>query len=228
MSKVPTVLLERVDYSWRETAIFRALDLRLSGVTAILGPSGCGKTTLMKLVAGICRPARGSVSIDPAAPRLGVLFQEPTLLPWKSVRQNIDLVAPGMERQRDAWLGRLEIADYGDAAPSRLSGGMRQRAALARALTVDPELLLVDEPLTGLDHAQSLELARLLRETISDLGATVVMNTHDVDLALSIGERILLLGPPPAGVVAEWLTSAGETLDTRIEIVETLASLRPR
>lgn len=180
-------------------------------VLVVLGPSGCGKTSLLRLIAGLAKPDRGTVRIDGAAPVPGrgtaMVFQSYRLLPWKTVRENVAFALAGLDaRERTArveeTLALVGLSRFAEAWPRELSGGMQQRAALARALAARPRLLLMDEPFAALD-AQTRELMQtgLLRLTGAAGGPTVVFVTHSVDEALTLGDRVVLMSPRPGRVV---------------------------
>jgi ABC-type nitrate/sulfonate/bicarbonate transport system ATPase subunit len=183
---------------------------------AILGPSGCGKSTLLRMIAGLDRPTSGTVRLgsEPVTdvdPRCAVVFQEPRLLPWRTVTGNVEL---GQRGQKDGLsprgiLERVGLAGFDDAYPHQLSGGMAQRAALARALIGRPEVLLLDEPFAALDALTRIQMQDLLVETFRMPRPTVVMVTHDVDEALRLADRIVILGHRPAAVTATFHVPAG-------------------
>lgn len=189
--------------------VLRGVELRVAGgeFVALLGPSGCGKSTLLRLLAGLERPTAGTVrlgerEVTDVDPRCAVVFQEPRLLPWRTVAGNVAL---GTRRSRNtfpptAMLERVGLAGFDRAFPHQLSGGMAQRAALARALVGRPEVLLLDEPFASLDALTRLRMQDLLAETRRDLAPTTVMVTHDVDEALRLADRVVLLGDRPATV----------------------------
>lgn len=198
-----------------ERLVMEGVDLtaRRGEVLVVLGPSGCGKTSLLRLIAGLLAPDRGSVLIEGASPVPGeataMVFQSYRLLPWKTVRGNLAFALPHLpptERTArvEAALTLVGLTRFADAWPRELSGGMQQRAALARALAARPRLLLMDEPFAALD-AQTRELMQtgLLRLTGAAGGPTVVFVTHSVDEALLLADRILLLSPRPGRVVEE-------------------------
>ncbi|QMU69075.1 ABC transporter ATP-binding protein [Streptacidiphilus sp. P02-A3a] len=178
---------------------------------ALVGPSGSGKSTLIRLLAGLDRPLFGSVHVDGNAvtgpdPSRALVFQDPTLLPWRTVRGNV-AIGPQARRARGTAKARIDealalvgLTDFADAWPAQLSGGMAQRAALARALVNDPSVLLLDEPLGKLDaltrRVLQGELMRLWRER----GFTAVLITHDVSEALALADRLVVLSPRPARI----------------------------
>ncbi len=199
----------------RRLDVLRGIDLHVPGgeVLAIVGPSGCGKTTLLRVLAGLEEPDRGDVLID-GAPVHGigrqraVIFQEPRLLPWLTVTENVafGLEMRGIDRatateQARHWVRLVGLAGFEAAYPRQLSGGMAQRVGIARALTVQPEILLLDEPLGALDAMTKLtmqeELARIWREQ----GVTMILVTHDLEEAIFLANRVLVLskdsGTPP-------------------------------
>ncbi len=172
----------------------------------LFGPSGCGKSTLLNIIAGIDRNFVGQVRFDSdPAPRIGYVLQAPRLLPWRTVRQNLELVLPrGVDRAMiDGLLSEVGLADVGEFYPSRLSGGMARRAALARAFAIEPDLLLLDEPFVSLDAAAAERLRSLLLRLIASQPATVLFVTHDAAEAVALADRILLLSSAPGRVLAE-------------------------
>ncbi len=174
-------------------------------IVALLGPSGCGKSTLLRMVSGLDRPDAGSVEIAgaPVAPvdqRCAVAFQEPRLLPWRSIARNVELGLPRgtakeAGRARVAELLRLVQLDHAaNLRPRQISGGMAQRASLARALARTPGVLLLDEPFGALDALTRLTMQDLLLDIHAVEPATIILVTHDVDEALQLADRIVLLG----------------------------------
>jgi NitT/TauT family transport system ATP-binding protein len=175
----------------------------------LLGASGCGKSTLLNLVAGLDRPTAGS--IDTGARRTGLMFQESALFPWLTARGNVELPlkirkVPRAERRRkaDELLDLVNLGAFGDKLPHELSGGMRQRVALARSLAQEADVLLMDEPFGALDamtrDVLHDELERIWRET----GVTVVFVTHNVREAVRLGDRVILLSSRPGRIVEEY------------------------
>ena len=172
----------------------------------LFGPSGCGKSTLLNIIAGIDPSFSGNIRFDgDCEPRIGYVFQAPRLLPWRTVRENLELV---LRRDADpavveALLGEVGLAEAAGFYPSRLSGGMARRAALARAFAIDPDLLLLDEPFVSLDAAAAVRLRALLLRLVTTRPATVLFVTHDAAEAVTLADRILLLTPSPGRVLAE-------------------------
>ena len=175
--------------------------LRASEVGVIIGPSGCGKSTMLRILAGLDHDFQGRVS-RPADARLGMVFQEPRLLPWRSVEENVRLAAPLIDEATLAALFTiLELNAHRSHFPGELSLGLARRVALARAFAVDPDFLILDEPLASLDDA----LAARLREQIASLvGSRDVMTllvTHNLDDAVRLGDRLFFLSARPAKIV---------------------------
>jgi ABC-type nitrate/sulfonate/bicarbonate transport system ATPase subunit len=191
------------------------LEVAAGEFVALLGPSGCGKSTLLRLIAGLETPTSGSILADGTAilrpdPSRILVFQDPTLFPWATVQANVatGLEARGVlkahrERVTDA-LALTELTAFAKAYPHQLSGGMAQRAALARALVNDPALLLLDEPLGKLDSLTRLALQEELVKLWRRRGFTALLVTHDVEEALLLAERIVVFSDRPARIKAEF------------------------
>jgi ABC-type nitrate/sulfonate/bicarbonate transport system ATPase subunit len=193
---------------------------------AVLGPSGCGKSSLLRLVAGLDTPTAGQIriggrTVTDCDPRCAIVFQEPRLLPWRTVAQNVALGARGVPDAETpaAMLERVGLAGSERAWPYQLSGGMAQRVALARAFVRKPAVLLLDEPFASLDAFTRLQMGDLLQETCRDRSRTVLLVTHDVDEALRLADRIVLLGGSPAAIRAEYATAGHDTSRLRVEIL---------
>ena len=189
------------------------LDIQGGEALAIVGPSGCGKTTLLRILAGLDRPDAGEVLID-GHPVLGVgteravIFQEPRLLPWLTVLGNVafGLAVRGLpqaeaESRARHYIRLVGLAEFESAYPRQLSGGMAQRVGIARALTVQPEILLLDEPLGALDAMTKLTMQEELARIWRDEKVTMVLVTHDLEEAIFLADRVLVLprekGPGP-------------------------------
>jgi sulfonate transport system ATP-binding protein len=180
-------------------------------IVSLVGPSGCGKSTLLRLIAGLDTDYRGDVSVLGHAPRLhardvGFVFQEPRLLPWLTVAQNVgfELGAKGARDPRvHDLLAEVGLADYADAFPKALSGGMAQRAAIARALFSRPDLLLLDEPFSAVDPFTRMKLQDLLLSVAARHGATLLVVTHDIGEAVYLSDRVLALSAGPGRISGE-------------------------
>jgi len=205
-----SVSLRGVGRSFGDRTVLRDVDLEIAPgeIVALLGPSGCGKSTLLRQISGLDAPTVGSVAIDGSVvtgidQRSAVAFQEPRLLPWRSVSRNVEV---GLQRgtARDAGRARvaelLKLVQLTDAAglrPREISGGMAQRASLARALARGPGVLLLDEPFGALDALTRLTMQDLLLDIHAAEPATILFVTHDVEEALYLADRVVLLGVEP-------------------------------
>jgi NitT/TauT family transport system ATP-binding protein/sulfonate transport system ATP-binding protein len=188
------------------------LDVRPGEFVSLIGPSGCGKSTLLRLLAGLESPTSGDLLVDgevvfePHYSR-GFVFQDPTLFPWKTIRANVavGLDARGLLKERradvDEYLRLVGLEEFGDMYPHQVSGGMAQRAALARALVNHPRVLLLDEPFGALDAitriSMQVEMARIWEER----KLTVLLVTHDVDEAVYLSDRVLVMSQRPGRIV---------------------------
>ncbi|MEW5355137.1 ABC transporter ATP-binding protein [Streptomyces sp. 16-176A] len=211
------VRLEAVEVRYGPSLALTAteLDFAEGSFTALLGPTGCGKSTLLNAVAGFVRPTSGRVLMDGApvtgpGPDRGLLFQHYALLPWFTARGNVEFALkrfglPRARRRARALeaLDEVGLADAAEKHPAQLSGGMRQRVALARALAAEPRVLLMDEPFGALDAITRARMQRLLTRLWQRTRTTVVFVTHDVDEALTLSERVIVMAANPGRVVAE-------------------------
>jgi sulfonate transport system ATP-binding protein len=172
-------------------------------VAALVGPSGCGKTTLLRVIMGLDRDFEGVVSL-PANCRLGVVFQEPRLLPWWTVEQNIRLAAPQASPEAtSALFAALELTEHRQHYPGELSLGLARRVALARAFAIEPDLLVLDEPFVSLDAPLADRLRAELIELVSRKPVTTLLVTHSMDEAIELADRVLLLSASPARILAD-------------------------
>ena len=175
-------------------------------IVALVGPSGCGKTTLLRMIGGLDRDYQGTIRWrDGVIPRVGTVFQEPRLLPWRTVRQNIALASPADEGAARDLLGALGLAGYEAAYPPSLSLGMARRAAIARAFAIRPEIVLLDEPFVSLDPAMAEQGRQVLANAWRRHRCSGILVTHDLAEAASLADRVLLLSAGPARVEREWV-----------------------
>jgi NitT/TauT family transport system ATP-binding protein len=194
-------------------------DLRIAihpGETlCLIGPSGAGKTTTLRILAGLDHDFEGQVQPDPRSFRTGIVFQEPRLLPWRSVENNVRLVLPRRDRGRplDGLFADVGLATWRTHYPGELSGGMQRRVALARALVVEPHLLVLDEPFISLDDLAAAELRRIVFSIVAARRLSVLMVTHNVSEALSLAHRLLIVSERPATLLAE--VSLPEPVESR-------------
>ena len=186
-----------------------SLEVARGEFVCVLGASGCGKSTLLSLIAGLDKVTGGSIDIADGRP--AVMFQEPALLPWLTVRRNVELpmrLHNVDEDQRNQTVNRLlamvGLIDFADHRPHQLSGGMRQRCALARALAQDLELLLMDEPFAALDALTRDLLHDDLNRIWQETGKTILFVTHNVREAVRLGDRVVLMTPRPGRVAQMW------------------------
>jgi NitT/TauT family transport system ATP-binding protein len=199
------------------------LNVRRGEFVSLLGPSGCGKSTALRLIAGLGAPTSGAVSVSHLAEEvrghhsIGFVFQEPTLMPWASVRENVRLPlklahAPAAESDArvDAALAQVGLADFAKAYPRELSGGMKMRVSLARALVTDPDILLMDEPFAALDEITRFRLNNDLLKLWRDLHKTVIFVTHSVFESVYLSQRVIVMTSRPGRIDAEFRITAPE------------------
>lgn len=226
-------------FGGREVIRGLSLEAGRGEFVALVGPSGCGKTTALTIAAGLDRAFEGSVTYGDGAaepPALGYVFQNPRLLPWRTVRQNVALVLSKPMRNSgvvEEWLAAMDLSAVADQYPTRLSVGMARRVALARAFAVGPELLLMDEPFVSLDERTAQRLRALLAATLERQPpaerTTVLFVTHNLREAIQLADRILVLAPGPTRVVAEVPVTLPRALrdDAMVEAFRTELLARP-
>ncbi|MGB7037911.1 MAG: ABC transporter ATP-binding protein [Xanthobacteraceae bacterium] len=190
-----------------------SLDVELGEIIAVIGGSGCGKSTLLRAISGLDAPSEGTVLLDGeriTSPheKIGIIFQEPRLLPWLKVAGNVGFGLGGRPRaERSARvataLRRVGLSDKAAVWPRELSGGQAQRVAIARALVPQPEVLLLDEPFSALDAFTRADLQRHLLDLWADLKPTLILVTHDVDEAIVLADRVMVMCPRPGRVFDE-------------------------
>ena len=201
-------------------------DIESGELVALVGPSGCGKSTLLHIAAGLEKPSSGTVlgdgkTIRGPHPERTLMFQENALYPWLTLAQNVALALEFQQIdkkkalvQAAEWLAKVNLKGFENYYPHQVSGGMRQRAALARAFISHPKALLLDEPFGALDALTRMTLQDALRQLIREAGPTVLLVTHDVDEALFLADRILVFSSRPATVLKEFnLTQHEKTHD---------------
>lgn len=230
--------LRNIGLSYGERAILRGVDLCVAPgeLVSVLGPSGSGKSTLLRIAAGLLPPSDGTVEIDgkPLSgprPDVALAFQDPCLLPWLSVERNVafgltfarqPVLSRETRRARiDAALAEVGLSHAHPLHPRQLSGGMAQRVALARCLARQPRALLLDEPFGALDEVTRADMQRLLVTVVRDTGAATVLVTHDIDEALLVSDRIVLLGNHGA-TLAQWRVELPSPREAQVQALGTL------
>jgi NitT/TauT family transport system ATP-binding protein len=198
------------------------LDVRAGEFVSLLGPSGCGKSTALRIIAGLSAPSAGTVDWPAGAGQIGFVFQEPTLMPWADVEANVRLplkLAETDEAQSRAAalqaLAHVSLADAARAYPRELSGGMKMRASIARALVTDPHVLLMDEPFAALDEITRFKLNNDLLALWQAVQRTVIFVTHSVFESVYLSQRIVVMTPRPGRVFADIAIPAPYPRDER-------------
>jgi len=190
-----------------------SLQIEAGEIVVMIGGSGCGKSTLLRLVSGLDAPTTGSVAIDGIRitephPAIGLVFQEPRLFQWLSVADNIgfgltDLTAMARAKRVEAALKKIGLGGFGHRLPRELSGGQAQRVALARALVMEPSVLLLDEPFSALDAFTRADLQDHLLALWSETRPTLLLVTHDIEEALVLADRVIVMRPNPGRIAAD-------------------------
>ncbi|HEV3467831.1 MAG TPA: ABC transporter ATP-binding protein [Pyrinomonadaceae bacterium] len=220
--------LENVSCSFGPVSVFEGLSLEIAPgeFVAVVGPSGCGKTTLLGLCSGFLKPSAGRVV---CAGRVRTVYQQDGLFPWLTVAQNIALGLRHVreERERDAraaeMLALIRLEGFAGHYPHQLSGGMRQRVELARALAGDTDILLLDEPFSSLDYLARLRLRGELARMLSEMPRTVVLVTHDIEEAAQLADRVVVLSERPAVIKRQLRVGLPRPRElTHPEVVETV------
>lgn len=190
------------------------LDVREGEFISIVGPSGCGKSTLLRIIAGLDWATSGKVEkhgkeIKGISKEIGMIFQEPRLFPWLSIRDNVSFCFSSRERRKDKerihklvdyYLQLVDLADFADAYPNQLSGGMKQRASIARTLIENPEILLLDEPFSALDAFTRMSMQKELLKIWETEKKTMILVTHDIDEAIFLSDRVIVLSERPSTI----------------------------
>jgi NitT/TauT family transport system ATP-binding protein len=223
--------IDEASVSFGPVEVFSHLSLEIcrGEFVAVVGPSGCGKTTLLNLFSGFLKPSLGSVI---CSGRVRMVYQHDSLFPWQTASQNIamglrDLSSEAeRERQLIEMLRLINLEEFAGHYPHQLSGGMRQRVELARALAGDTDILLLDEPFSSLDYLTRLRLRRELARMLEELPRTVVLVTHDIEEAAQLADRIVVLSDRPARICRELRVAIPRPRElTHPQVVETVHSI---
>ena len=204
------LVVENVSISFGVVTVFEQLSISIAKgeFVAVVGPSGCGKTTLLNLLSQFLRPSSGRVI---SAGRIRMVYQHDSLLPWQTVRENILLGLRDLKdeaergRQLSDMISLIKLEGFADHYPHQLSGGMRQRVELARALIGNTDILLLDEPFSSLDYLARIRMRNELARMLIQLPRTVVLVTHDIEEAAQLADRVIVLSDRPARVRSEFL-----------------------
>src|SRR5258705_6038341 len=223
--------IEDGSISFGSVEVFRNLSLEIARgeFVAVVGPSGCGKTTLLNLFSGFLKPSSGIVV---CSGRVRTVYQHDSLFPWQTAAQNIAMglrdLSSGAERDRQLkeMLRLINLEEFAGHYPHQLSGGMRQRVELARALAGDTDILLLDEPFSSLDYLTRLRMRRELARMLEELPRTVVLVTHDIEEAAQLADRILVLSDRPARICRELRVAIPRPRElTHPKVVETVHAI---
>src|SRR5436190_7599911 len=222
--------IENGSISFGSVEVFSHLSLEIARgeFVAVVGPSGCGKTTLLNLFSGFLKPSSGNVT---CSGRVRTVYQQDSLFPWQTAAQNIAMGLRGLseverERQLEEMLRLINLQEFAGHYPHQLSGGMRQRVELARALAGSTDILLLDEPFSSLDYLTRLRLRRELARMLEELPRTVVLVTHDIEEAAQLADRILVLSERPARICRELHVKLSRPRElTHPQVVETVHAI---
>ncbi|HEX6025230.1 MAG TPA: ABC transporter ATP-binding protein [Solirubrobacter sp.] len=217
-----------------------SFDVTEGSFVAICGPSGCGKSTLLRLIHGLRPPDSGEIRVrgEPVlAPSLdrGMVFQNHGLMPWRTVQRNVEIGLEALHLSRDQrreraerWLEKVGLSDFASYYPAQLSGGMQQRVGLARALAIEPEMLLMDEPFGALDAQTRVVLQEELERIWHAETKTVVFITHDIEEALFLSDRVLVMSARPGKIIADIVVDAARPRGTAFRASPEFAALKGR
>ena len=220
MESTPVISVKNLNMTYPGKGAVEALrdvnlDIYKGDFVCVLGPSGCGKSTLLSIIAGLVRPTSGTVEADGKTvtgvdPNRAVMFQQSTLYPWLNVEKNVafgpEMRGVGKKETKELvskYLALVGLSEFSSRQPYELSGGMKQRAALARVLVNQPEIILMDEPFGALDALTRLNMQYLIRKIKRETNSTVFFITHDVDEALSLATRVVVMSPRPGQIAFE-------------------------
>ena len=226
------IVLENIHHKYSNLTVLNNINVQLKPgkILCLTGPSGCGKTTLLQIIAGIIKPTSGKVKNQFV--QTSYVFQEARLLPWFTTLENI---AFGLKAKRITKKQRQKIAialaqqlginEAANQYPHQLSGGMQQRVALGRALAVEPDLLLLDEPFSALDIGRKRDFQRLLLKLLGERNMAAILVSHDLAEAVLIADNLIILSPSPSNIVYEWQPDRPSTARDEAYIYKTLSQL---
>ena len=223
MAELLNIRIARKDFGAQPVLANLNLDIGSGQVVSLVGASGCGKSTLLRIVAGLEREYRGEVrlagrNVDGVSREIGFIFQEPRLLPWLTVAQNVAFDIgrhSGVDPRAAELIKRVGLDGFAQTLPKSLSGGMAQRTAIARGLFSKPQLLLLDEPFSAVDAFTRMKLQDLLLDIARENGTTLLLVTHDIDEAIYLSDRVVILDSRPGTVAADISIETGKVRDRR-------------
>ena len=222
-----SLTLKNISKKYDGVEIYKDFDLTLNEgiITSIMGPSGCGKTTLLNMIGGLIKPDGGQLE-GFEGKRFSYVFQETRLMPWKTVEGNLDFVLDHTltkeerKAQIDSLLKMVKMEDYADYYPAQLSGGMAQRVSIARAFAVPSDIILMDEPFSGIDINLKKNMLQRFLEIWKHDPRTIIYVTHDVDEALTLGNEVVVISKAPVGVKLHEKVSADKLQGLKESIIE--------